>query len=267
MVNKIETGNRIKQIRLSKGDTLEEFGVRIARVLNIPSRKAPSKSNVSKWEAGSSLPNKTRLKAIADIGEITVEELLYGSPNVTVSVDIEQSDNLVKYVDSKRQVIKQELDLFKKSAVEGLFSGIGLAKGLGDKGVEDYKRHEERIKDLEIFGKKYIEIYYDNYTYEKYLQDYPNSDPEGFQEYKDKEWEVFKEVLDNFWEAYDISATYSIDDWINKRFTDQIREKLLEILAKADNSHKVDNYINELVQPILDEAANEINNINITDIE
>ena len=267
MVNKIETGNRIKQIRLSKGDTLEEFGVRIARVLNIPSRKAPSKSNVSKWEAGSSLPNTTRLKAIADIGEITVEELLYGSPNVTVSVDIEQSDNLVKYVDSKRQVIKQELDLFKKSAVEGLFSGIGLAKGLGDKGVEDYKRHEERIKDLEIFGKKYIEIYYDNYTYEKYLQDYPNSDPEGFQEYKDKEWEVFKEVLDNFWEAYDISATYSIDDWINNRFTDQIREKLLEILAKADNSHKVDNYINELVQPILDEAANEINNINITDIE
>lgn len=267
MVNKIETGNRIKQIRLSKGDTLEEFGVRIARVLNIPSRKAPSKSNVSKWEAGSSLPNTTRLKAIADIGEITVEELLYGSPNVTVSVDIEQSDNLVKYVDSKRQVIKQELDLFKKSAVEGLFSGIGLAKGLGDKGVEDYKRHEERIKDLEIFGKKYIEIYYDNYTYEKYLQDYPNSDPEGFQEYKDKEWEVFKEVLDNFWEAYDISATYSIDDWINNRFTDQIREKLLEILAKADDSQKVDNYINKLVQPILDKAANEINNINITDID
>ena len=70
-------GNRIKSIRLELGDTLEEFGLRIARVLNVQSSKAPNKSLVSRWENDLNLPNKERLKVIAELGNITVEELLY----------------------------------------------------------------------------------------------------------------------------------------------------------------------------------------------
>lgn len=37
------------------------------------------KSNVSRWEAGVSLPNKERIKDICKVADITVNELLYGS--------------------------------------------------------------------------------------------------------------------------------------------------------------------------------------------
>lgn len=67
--DKIAIGQRIKQIRLDKGMTLEEFGKLFGA----------SKGNVGMWEKGSSLPNPERLKAIAKIGDMTVEELLYGN--------------------------------------------------------------------------------------------------------------------------------------------------------------------------------------------
>ena len=110
---KIEVGNRINQIRLSKGDTLEEFGIRIARVLNVSSNKAPSKSNVSKWEAGSSLPNKARLKAIADIGDMSVDELL-GKDTVTISKDEynELLEIAQKYEKSNSNSIGQRIKIY-----------------------------------------------------------------------------------------------------------------------------------------------------------
>ena len=63
----MSVGNKIRSIRMNLGMTQEEFG----NLFNA------TRSNVSKWERGSSLPNKTRLKAIADIGDVSVDELLY----------------------------------------------------------------------------------------------------------------------------------------------------------------------------------------------
>lgn len=243
VINKKAVAQRIKLIRQTKGMTLEEFG----KLFDA------SKGNVSLWEKGSSLPSNERIKRIAYIGNMSVDELLYGDPNIKRSLDDEQNDNLIKYVDSKRQVIKQELKLFKNSSIEGFLSGIGLAKGLGDKGVEDYKRHQNRLEDLEKIGKKYIESNYNNYTYDKFLQDFPDSNPQGFGEYKEKEWATFKEVLDNFWEAFDITTeNYS---WINNRFTDQISNELDKIKKIAIEEGKEHYYVNEVVQPFLDQAA------------
>lgn len=152
-------------------------------------------------------------------------------------------------------------------AISGLFTaGIGFKKWQ-ESALEDYKLHRDRVKALKEFAQKYVEKTYDNYTYEKYLLDFPNSDAEGFQEFKDKEWEIFKEVLDNFWEAYGIATDYNIDNWIINRFTDQVREKLLLNLVKSDINQDIDFYINEVIQTILDKAANEINNIDIDDIK
>lgn len=66
-----EVGQRIKNIRLNLGLNQEEFAKKIDST--IPA--------VSNWENGRNLPNKQRLKAIADIGGITVDELLNGAPN------------------------------------------------------------------------------------------------------------------------------------------------------------------------------------------
>ena len=51
--------------------TLEQFGK--DKDINA------ERSNASKWERGATLPNRSRLKAIAKKGNMTVNELLYGS--------------------------------------------------------------------------------------------------------------------------------------------------------------------------------------------
>lgn len=75
-VDKKAVGRRINKIRISKACTLEEFG-------NI--FKA-GKSNVRKWEIGEVLPNKERQKKLAKMGNMTVNELLYGD----IEKDIEE---------------------------------------------------------------------------------------------------------------------------------------------------------------------------------
>lgn len=54
---------------------MEEFAESIK---NINSKLSPSKSNVSRWERGENTPNELALKAIADLGGITVKQLLAG---------------------------------------------------------------------------------------------------------------------------------------------------------------------------------------------
>lgn len=66
-IDKKAVGLRIKQIRFNKGYTLESFG----KLFSV------SKSTVLKWEQGQSLPNKKRLPIISEIGDMTVNELLY----------------------------------------------------------------------------------------------------------------------------------------------------------------------------------------------
>lgn len=68
-IDKKLVGQRIKNIRLSKGMTLEEFG----KIFNA------SKGNVRSWEIGTNLPNPERLKMISKIADISVNRLLYGS--------------------------------------------------------------------------------------------------------------------------------------------------------------------------------------------
>ena len=64
------TGERIKDIRLELGETLEEFGERFNT----------SKATVFNWEKGRNLPNKSNLKKIAEIGGVSIHELTYRKP-------------------------------------------------------------------------------------------------------------------------------------------------------------------------------------------
>lgn len=69
-VNKKAVGARIRKIRLEKGMTLEEFGKLMGA----------DKGIVSRWENGTSIPKAERLKTVAKLGDMTVEELLNSSP-------------------------------------------------------------------------------------------------------------------------------------------------------------------------------------------
>ena len=67
-INREFVGRSIKNIRITNGLTMEELGARLKT----------SKASVNNWEKGVNLPNKQRLKKIAELGGITVNELLYG---------------------------------------------------------------------------------------------------------------------------------------------------------------------------------------------
>ncbi|MCO4598042.1 Transcriptional regulator, XRE family [Streptococcus infantarius subsp. infantarius] len=62
--NKI-IGEKIRKIRLSKGETMEEFGKRFNT----------SKGTVNNWEKGRNKPNRANMLKIAQLGGVTVDEL------------------------------------------------------------------------------------------------------------------------------------------------------------------------------------------------
>lgn len=70
--NKKQVGMRIKDIRLSLGESMEEFGKRFDT----------SKGTVNNWEKGRNLPNKSNLLKIAKLGKMTPSELLKGDTYV-----------------------------------------------------------------------------------------------------------------------------------------------------------------------------------------
>ena len=72
VIDKKAIGKRIKQIRITKGYTMESLG----KILGV------TKSNIYKWEQGHSLPNKKRLPIISEIGDMTIKELLYGKEDL-----------------------------------------------------------------------------------------------------------------------------------------------------------------------------------------
>ncbi|MHC0551394.1 helix-turn-helix domain-containing protein [Salinicoccus sp. CNSTN-B1] len=65
-IDKKLLGQRIKNIRVNRQETMEQF----AKKLN------SGKSNVSKWESGKNVPNDITLKKIAELGEFLQITLL-----------------------------------------------------------------------------------------------------------------------------------------------------------------------------------------------
>ena len=78
----VEVGNRIKDIRLSLGLTMEEFG----KLFDEPA----AQSIISRWEVGKSVPNANRLKKIAELGDTTVQELLKEDDYINVGYAIKE---------------------------------------------------------------------------------------------------------------------------------------------------------------------------------
>ena len=103
--DKSAIGKRIKSIRLEKGMTLEEFG----------NLFGADKSNVLKWEKGSSIPSPERLKLISKIGDITVDELLRGSK---IEYAVSLCNSLIQKSSAKSFVNKTLIEKYSNQFVE-----------------------------------------------------------------------------------------------------------------------------------------------------
>lgn len=82
MNRKERVGKRIKTIRLELGYNMREFGEKISK------DNPPSNSIVSRWEKGISLPSAGRLKAIAELGNTTVNHLLFYKTKEEIQLDV-----------------------------------------------------------------------------------------------------------------------------------------------------------------------------------
>ena len=78
-------GKRIKHIRVSRKETLEQFAENIIKVSS--NSVKTGKSNVSRWEKGLNKPNDITLQAIAKLGNTTVNQLLNSNPLSDYSTD------------------------------------------------------------------------------------------------------------------------------------------------------------------------------------
>ncbi|HFI0682456.1 TPA: helix-turn-helix domain-containing protein [Streptococcus suis] len=108
----MSVGEKIKQLRKEKGLTMVELGELIG---------APQ-SAISNWEKGDNLPNVGRLKKLADIFGISVEELL-GEQTMTTTQLIRN------WVHARNIHTAHPKDQFLKVVEEVGEIGAGLARG------------------------------------------------------------------------------------------------------------------------------------------
>lgn len=144
-INNIQIGNRIKKIRRDKGLTTEEF----ALIFDPPA----SKGTVSKWENGKYLPNNSRLVEIADLGGISVDELLYGDSQARIKkilldkpgVNEDLIEFVINYFINTNNEYAREEDIFVKydEIAENVNSTV--EKRIAQNMLAYYIRHSEEL--------------------------------------------------------------------------------------------------------------------------
>lgn len=132
IIDKSKVGSRIFDIRQKMNLTLEEFG----NIFNA------GKSNVQKWEIGSSLPTRERLDRIAKIGNTTINQLLYGSINEFLENNIEELIKESNYpIDLKDSKLSEQ---FKKEVLDYILFNL--------KEYSKYQQEENPLENIDFFS-------------------------------------------------------------------------------------------------------------------
>lgn len=143
-----EVGNRIKQIRADKKLSMKDFAAKI----DDKSRSG----TVSNWETGKNLPNKKRLESIAEIGEITTNELLYGIEKDFINFIIYISNNIRKY-----EINHKFSDAASLENYDHRFLVISdIFRSILTKNIEVFKQNNKQdyLSEDELFFTKYDEL-------------------------------------------------------------------------------------------------------------
>ncbi|WP_238989586.1 helix-turn-helix domain-containing protein [Staphylococcus ursi] len=182
-MNKQDIGKRIHQIRIDLGLSMTEFGKNI-------DKKSPVKSGViSNWENGKQLPNKKRIKAIADLGNITINTLLYGD-NITY-------EDIKKHIKTPKieKLIHQQLEKFflnylnrSKFNYKNASKVFALTELLLEEQISDFDELINKLYKLmsndnlefyhhgvfvllnEDFNKLHVQLYLTEYIYDLLIQ-------------------------------------------------------------------------------------------------
>lgn len=185
---KVLIGRRIKEIRLEKGMTTKEFGKLFGA----------TDSNVTSWEKGRTSPTPERLKAIAKIGDTTVEELLNWSRNDVIIETIEGYETLLDHAFNNFQFQENYMIFTNKEVKNGLMNAelgsvsyenvikavnIGIIQQLSEKPT-NYK---------ELYNALMCRYTHELDMFDKFSEENPIEDDYGLQIYL-----FFKRLLESF---------------------------------------------------------------------
>ena len=229
-IDKNKLGNRISKIRSNMNLTLDEFG----KIINA------SKSSISEWEKGKNIPNRSRLEIIAKKGNITVNELLYGSPKEFLYNNI---DILFSNLDNNTGFFKNILNILDRGAIilelsETLdINNLTNVEKQFKKVIDDYfldikSNNENMIRYIKNNYELAVDIYnilygggffnsLTTHTFNRYLNE-RNIDTPTDEDLKDYN---SLETLDDFLNAFN-------DSFINYKFKDLLEEFYSNIQSK-----------------------------------
>lgn len=229
-IDKNKLGNRIFKIRSNMNLTLDEFG----KIINA------SKSSISEWEKGKNIPNRSRLEIIAKKGNITVNELLYGSPKEFLYNNI---DILFSNLDNNTGFFKNILNILDRGAIilelsETLdINNLTNVEKQFKKVIDDYfldikSNNENMIRYIKNNYELAVDIYnilygggffnsLTTHTFNRYLNERNIDTPtdEDLKNYNSLE------TLDDFLNAFN-------DSFINYKFKDLLEEFYSNIQSK-----------------------------------
>lgn len=141
-----ELADKIKSIRLSLGETMEEFGARFNT----------SKATINNWEKGRNKPNKNNLLLIANLGGISVEELLMSNKQIYFQKRL--AEGILRYINHPEKYFRDGFGTFAKQYEDKIFSHIlneASEISIDDltyKDIEDFI--EEELKELILLTPK-----------------------------------------------------------------------------------------------------------------
>ncbi|MFN0312457.1 helix-turn-helix domain-containing protein [Kurthia sp. ISK08] len=155
-------GKKIKEIRLSLGINMEEFGELV---------DGANKSLVSKWENDKSIPGVERLHIIASLGNTTYKNLLESSntnfiieKTQNLSIKLELSLKVLEKLKKDLEILEQSSSAQDKSSEE--FANISLEiASIHDSIYNEILKIKEIRKSLAELNEiiKQVEIYDDLY--------------------------------------------------------------------------------------------------------
>lgn len=169
-IDKNKLGQRIFSIRNRLKYTLEQFGE--IKGLNA------SKSIVLRWENGSSIPSRARLEMIAKIGNISTNQLLYGSIDEFLENNIE---GLIKESDYPIDLTDNEIsEKFKKELIDYVLLRLNEYSG--------YQQDENLIDNIDTLCSKVTSfiseyIYNDIVKLTELLSEYPKETRKFIEKY------------------------------------------------------------------------------------
>ena len=260
-------GNRIRSIRLEKGQTMEEFGEQLAT----------SKGTVNNWEKGRNLPNKENLKAIAEIGNIIVAELLYGTIDEIVKSGIE--DTLANSVITpSKEEYKELFRLVSKELLEYPYryhnneDVRALAKSITNAYLSNFEKNDFNVLnylidtiyklDVDYLEKSYFDITYsekENLIFDYYELSFKsyrissktfksNMDKDLYENIKSILFDTQDELNDLFIKKFKTRRNTTTDAirlmiLLINNLIDTIFKKLPNELQKEENIKHIETYI------------------------